>query len=1034
MKMRTRVILILLFLIAPYRNYLYAGTVGKISGKVTDETTKEPLISANVIVKGMSLGATTDVDGNYAILNIPPGVYTLVVSMVGYQKNQIENVRVNIDLTTTIDVASKVEAIEVGAVVISAERKLVTKDMTSSLTTMTADQIQTLPVDNVAQVLRLDAGIVMSAGQITIRGGRTGEVAYWVDGIATSDVYNGTQGLSVETSSIQELQVVSGTFNAEYGQAMSGIVNIVTKNGTPNYSGQVKIYSGNYFSNDNTFSLYKSLVTAQNPVSNSYGINTTEITHSVKASPLKEIKPIYNGEITLSGPVPLLENNLKFFTNVRYFSNDGYFYGSNWYLPNGTKGDSSIVPMDPYRNISAQGKISYAAGPNIRVSYDIFWNKWNKDRTYYPFSSSDFPYNFSAHNYLYDPYGLPKSFGDAYTHLFTLSHILSSSTFYELRVSRYFSEMKQYVFENPTQSVRYLVSVQADSTKNPVVLADLFDPNTTDGQKKLQNLIANGIGYTYVPDPNGPDGYIQPNSDPTNGEYSAPTSYSFNNMGMDPTHTSRSTAYWVAKFDLTSQINKTQEIKLGTEARLHELTLDRYRIIPASDSNGTLISPFVPAVPDPTSIWRSVYDRKPQEFSAYVQDKMEFNNIIVNIGLRYDYFNPNAYMPSDLTDPDIYSPSKPEHIYAGWIPVPDNYTLGIDQWITDNLANGTFRKYTLDEQKALMQKKVGAKMALSPRLGIAFPITDRGVIHFSYGHFLQIPQFQYLYANPDFKISSGSTSTTALFGNPDLKPQSTVMYEVGLQQQLTDDIGIDLTLFYRDVRDWVGTSSVPIPIYGGHVSYSEFVNQDYENVRGITLKFEKRLSNNFSFRANYTYQVAEGTYSNPTDAFNAISNNQAPVIALVPMNWDQRHTLNAEFLFSKSDWTVSLIGTYWSGQPYTPSFQTAEASGASAVTGLTSNSANKPDQKDVDLTISKRIRVGQSSYLDIFLNVYNLLDEKDATNVYTDTGSPEYTTNPRRLSQVSYDANRVSTPEDFNNQPSWFTAPRQVQVGISLGF
>ena len=412
---------------------------------------------------------------------------------------------------------------------------------------------------------------------------------------------------------------------------------------------------------------------------------------------------------------------------------------------------------------------------------------------------------------------------------------------------------------------------------------------------------------------------------------------------------------------------------------------------------------------------------------------MEYNHIIVNIGLRYDYFNANASMPTDPSDPDIYSPFKPEHIYAGWTPMPDGYSGGLNQWIADNLANGSFREYTPDERRTFMQQQVSAKMALSPRLGIAFPITDNGVIHFSYGHFFQIPEFQYLYANSDFKISSGTTSSTALFGNPDLKPQRTVMYELGLQQQLSDNIGIDLTMFYRDVRDWVGTSSAPISTYQVGVTYAQFVNKDYENVRGVTLKLEKRMSNNFSFRADYTFQIAEGTYSNPTDAFNAISSNQAPVLALVPMNWDQRHTINAQLIYSQSDWIISIIGTYWSGQPYTPSFPSSESTGSSAVTGLTTNSANKPDQKNIDLSISKKMQISNSLFLELFMNVYNLLDSRDATSVYSDTGSPVSTTT-FRPQEISYSSNRVSTPEDYMNQPSWYTAPRQVQIGVTLGF
>ena len=242
-----------------------------------------------------------------------------------------------------------------------------------------------------------------------------------------------------------------------------------------------------------------------------------------------------------------------------------------------------------------------------------------------------------------------------------------------------------------------------------------------------------------------------------------------------------------------------------------------------------------------------------------------------------------------------------------------------------------------------MHKKVDAKMQLSPRLGIAYPITDRGVIHFSYGHFFQIPEFQYLYSSPDFKLTGGSGYT--IFGNADLAAQKTVQYEVGLQQQLTENVGVDVTLFYRDVRDWVGTSPL-IDTEIASVKYSAYENKDYENVRGVTIKVEKRYSNNFSARMDYSYQVAEGSYSSPNDAYNDIVNNNSPRLALIPMNWDQNHTLNGSIVYRKDAWTASMIGRYWTGRPYTPSFPTGESYGAAARTGLVENSSRLPAQKN----------------------------------------------------------------------------------------
>jgi outer membrane receptor for ferrienterochelin and colicin len=1031
MKIKIIVFLLAFLLFSLSKLLVYAGTTGKIAGQVTDAETGEPLIGVNIVVEGSQLGAATDTDGTYVILNIAPGAYTLEVSMMGYQQVQFKNVQVNIDLTTRLDASLKPMTLELGeTVVVEAQRELIVKDMTSSLSTMSADQIKNLPVQAVQEVLRLNAGIIEANGRLHIRGGRAGEVAYWVDGVAATDVYDGRIGTRVENSAVQEMQVISGTFNAEYGQAMSGIINIITKEGGKDYHGQVKVYGGDYVSNADEFKIYKKLKTEADPTT-----GLTRIVSGDRENPLTKFNPTRNGEVSLGGPVPLLGKKVTFFTNARYYFNEGYYYGRAWYKPNGTPGDSSLVALNPYESITAQGKLTYRLSSKIKLNYNLFWNKSDRERNFNRFGaladgSPDYNYNtsgqagfsqFTSHDYKYVPNGIPQYHLEGFTHTFTLNHVLSHSTFYELRLGRYYSESKQYVYEDPTQGVKYLVAI-LDDDGNQI---DVFDYTAPGGQAKLDSVIAAGARWEYVVDPNGPDGYIDPD------DINPPTSYSFMNRGMDITHTTRSTSYWVGKVDLTSQMTSHHQIKVGSEVRLHELELHGFQIIEKTDpATGQVIEPFQPAVPEVGSIYRHDYNRKPREISAYIQDKIEFNNIILNVGLRYDYFDANSVVPTDLSDPNIYDPFKNENKYANWTPPPPNYSGTLPGYIDSLLTVGAIREYTPDERRKFMQKKVDPKMSLSPRIGIAFPITARGVIHFSYGHFLQIPEFQYLYTNPDFKVSSGSG--TAVFGNPDLEPQKTVMYELGLQQQLTDNIGVDVTLFYRDVRDWVGTSESKSTAKTA-VVYTMFENKDYSNVRGVTLKLEKRFANNYSFRADYTFQSAEGTYSNPQDAFNAALRNQAPNLSLIPMGWDQRHTFNTQVIYSLSNWTFSLIGRYWSGRPYTPTFPQSDRVGSSAYSGLRTNSARRQAQKAVDLTINKAFKLFSNIDLEFFVYVYNLFDERDQTYIYTDTGSADYTTTIDPT-EIPYSANRVSTVEDFINQPSWYTAPRQVQFGVILGF
>ena len=212
--------------------YLHAGTSGKIVGKVTDES-DNVLIGCNVIVKGTSLGAATNQNGEYFILNVPPGYYEVSASMIGYGSVTIKELQVIVDLTAKANFRLNTESIEGEEVVVIAETPTVRLDQTSMAAVIGADDIENLPVSEISDLIELQAGVVKDeSGGFHVRGGRSGEVSFWVDGISTTDAYDNSSGLEIENSGVQEIQVISGTFNAEYGQAMSGIVNVVTKDGS----------------------------------------------------------------------------------------------------------------------------------------------------------------------------------------------------------------------------------------------------------------------------------------------------------------------------------------------------------------------------------------------------------------------------------------------------------------------------------------------------------------------------------------------------------------------------------------------------------------------------------------------------------------------------------------------------------------------------------------------------------------------------------------------------------------------------------
>ena len=208
---------------------LYAGTTGKISGKVVDEN-DEPLIGCNIIVKGTSYGAATNIEGEYFILNVPPDIYQISASMIGYGTVTIEGTQVIVDLTAKADFSLRPETIEGEEIVVTAEKPTVRLDQTSMSAVVSSEDIENLPVTDVGDIIELQAGIVRDPnGGFHVRGGRSSEVSFWVDGVATTDSYDGSSGLEIENAGIQEVQVISGTFNAEYGPVSYTHLTLPTK-------------------------------------------------------------------------------------------------------------------------------------------------------------------------------------------------------------------------------------------------------------------------------------------------------------------------------------------------------------------------------------------------------------------------------------------------------------------------------------------------------------------------------------------------------------------------------------------------------------------------------------------------------------------------------------------------------------------------------------------------------------------------------------------------------------------------------------
>ena len=881
------------FLLFLFEISLLAGTTGKIAGKILDAANKEPLIGANVIIEGTNLGAATDIEGNYFIINIPPGTYNIRASLVGYSSVTFTNVKVSVDQTTKIDFELSSESIELSDVVVTAERSIVRKDLTSTEKTISGENISMLPLEDVSSVVNLQAGVVDGH----FRGGRNSEVKYLIDGVPVNDVYSGQSSISAEVNSIEEIQVLTGTFNAEYGEALSGVVNQVTKIAGDKFDGDISVYSGDYIST------HKDIF-----------MNIGDVT----------LADVYNIQGNLSGPVPGTGNLLKFFLSGRYNYDEGSIYGqrifnpsdssdfsannsANWYV--GSTGDGEYVPMNFSKRLYLQGKLAINVGGGKGIVLSGLYQD-NKYKDY-------------DHLYKLNPDGDYQKFQRSFLGIASYTLLLSNSAFIDVSASGIRSEFKQYVFENP------------------------LDP-----------------------------GYVNPD------RKKDVSGNAFLTGGTQNWHFNHTTISMTGKTDFTWQIDNINQIKSGLDFTYHDLEYEDFQIIIDATSN------FKPKTPEPGAFNFNTYKSNPYQFAYFIQDKIEYDYLIVNVGLRFDYFEPDGEYLKDPNKINLLDELRP--------PFPDSLMI-----------------------------KAKPKYQISPRVGLSYPISDEGAIHISYGHFFQIPPFENLYRNPNFRIpltgdfpqNIGNT-----IGNADLDPQQTIMYEIGLQQALTDELGITITGYYKDIRNLLGSE---IYIKNEFRKFSKLVNRDYGAVKGITLSFEKRFSYGIGATVDYTFQVARGSASDPNAAFNNAQAN--PPIEenkqLVPLDWDRTHSLNFTLTLGiPGDYIASFIGRLGSGLPYTPSLQNQR-------TGL-ENSDNRPAFFNVDFYVTKYFEIiGQQ--FSVFAKIYNLFDTLNEVNVFGDTGRAGETLELTRNQQPP---RGVNTIQEFFTRPDFYSSPRQIVFGASVSF
>lgn len=787
----TAIFFILVFLFLP-RESLAAG--GKIMGKVTDKVSGQSLPGVNILIVGTTMGAVTDPNGEYFILNISPGTYDLKASNIGYKSIIKTGVDVSTNHTTQINFEMEETAVELNeSVVVTAERPLVEKDLTSSRHFVSSKEIAVRPTAQLTEVLSTLPGIdVNASGQLTVRRGSLDQVAFLIDGMRASNPLNYQPYTNINLSSIQELEIITGAFNAEYGEAQSGVFNIITKEGSSKFMGYAEMryipahlpHWGTAFYDYSTTRYWENTHARHlqwwidHPdqwvdLNGTYGNNpkcqfTPEQAYQYYLSthqPLNDYtnEAGYQTEVSLGGPTPL--KNLFFFVSGKY-RNVPPVTG-NSFRSRGTWFDGTA-------------KLNYNITPSMKFMASGYYGVANTDAG---MESMNFDFmstpglGLSSKYAYYDLTGYPENRNDGQMLQFT--HVLNPSTFYVLQLSRVFNYNSQSTFPGDINGwtagapqLDILRAVDALGNQIPGAYEDIIGLHST------------GI-------------YYRGHDKNTNLTFSG---------------------------DLTSQLSPSTQLKTGCDFTYY--ILDRYQEAKAN-----------------RAIENAVYH--PFEGNVYAQTKLEFEGLIINAGLRFDFYNPNDKKYLDPFDP-----------FGTILAQMDSTTP-----VARTEPTSTFSQ-------------------LSPRIGISHPISENTVLHFSYGHFFQRANFgdygegTYVSGILDTYISDPASGTPTVFnlGNRDLKPRKTVEYELGIEHNISG-IVFDVTAYYKDITQTVRTVTVTDPSTG--LKYKTSGNGDYGDSKGVEISIQRPLTGYWGGYLNYTITTGiNGISGDPTTVYPPGSQTQ----------------------------------------------------------------------------------------------------------------------------------------------------------------
>ena len=921
-----------------------AGVTGKLKGKVFDSESSMPLPGANVILVGKQFGAAADVNGEFIIIGISPGIYSVKASMIGYKDIIVSDVSIMTDLTTALEIQMYEESLALNEdIIVIAEKPVIQKDVTASIQNINVAQLERLPIKDAKKTLMVQTGVFFdptpvmgglgSAGKgesrYSVRGGSQEEVLWYMDGARTASLLWGRADwagsfTNINLNIIQEIQIMTGGYTAEYGNAQSGIVSIVTKEGSDQFHGSLEYIHG--FSGQHHFGNYLYDKSTQKEfIDNTLPDGTLDPNWWTpqRQSQIYDYTDIPDQTINFDFGGPLLNWDG---TNVHFFT-AGTIKKEAYSLPRprDAKGNENVFFNLSQNRESAKWKLSgfynHVAHTTLQENGDFT----SQSKYYRGWGSLTDVYNYNL--------------------AFNYTHVLNTQLFYELKLSTYWAQFK----EEPSEYF---------------VLGESVNPTIWGFQRF--------------------DGY---ESEP----FDAYTPALYNNTVSGDVSFSGHVNW---------QFDKNNMLKSGIEFIYNTYDeKENYRLPSFTGDKNNWIN---------RGLMESYH---PLQFAFYIQDKMEFETMILNIGLRYDRFDPNYdwFKETNLfnlaLDP-LFDPALD----------PDNDQID---------ANGRI-KYSFEN--VLNQPREAAKSydMISPRFGVSFPVTENTLLHFNYGHYFQLPpldqMFEFAYFRPIYIVKNiiaeeeladqegrepahipstdGDAERIVAYTNKPLKPQKTIQFEAGVKHNF-EDIGVlEITAFYKDVFDQTSerVGLFDHSIYGydpiqdrttPNVSYQTFISGDYGDSRGFEITFKTAFSKNIALDVNYSF--SKSTQGRATPRVVRIDKNgnetlewDVDVNKRIPVenNYSRPHVVRANLFLAypetESDdflstifkgTSASLLYRFVSGQAFTYLLPDDAPD--------TYNNYRFPAIQTVDFLIEKKVSLFNSHNLSFYMQITNLFNTKN---------------------------------------------------------